>query len=133
MVPGTVEMYLPAPKGSSREEAYRQHVSNRNFLAWVVGMPLVGAYLSQTMVDLFERMQHFRNDEADNMEDFIRYAEDAGYLDFPHNPDFALAILHFSERYELDDLWADAFTHCVGMSAQLATSNELEVRTTLHS
>jgi hypothetical protein len=46
---------------------------------------------------------------------------------FAHCPDYALAMLVFSERFRIDDIWIDSFTHCVGMKDMLHISSEVMV------
>ncbi|TKA71580.1 hypothetical protein B0A49_11803 [Cryomyces minteri] len=123
---GKYELYVPAPEDSMREEAFQWHITTRNFFAWMSGKPLVGGSLGKSLVDLLERMQLFRSDKADNVQDFMAYVEKMGYLDFSHCPDYSLGLLRFAEHFELYDLWADAFAHCVGVNESLCLSTEFE-------
>lgn len=118
------ELYIPCPEDIPREEAFAYHLTTRNFFAWMFGKPLVGSHLGKSLVNLLERMMLFRNEEADNVQDFTTYLEDSGYLDFGNCPDYALAMLSFAEHFELRDLWIDAFVHCVGMNENLCSSPE---------
>ena len=121
------EVYIPCLEDTPRGEAFAYHLTTRNFFAWMFGKPLVGSHLGESLVDLLERMILFRNEEADNVQDFTIYLEESGYLDFAGCPDYALAILSFAEHFRLRDLWIDAFVHCVGMNETLYLSPEFEV------
>lgn len=125
-IPSTCELYIPAPDNSSREDSFQWHVATRNFFAFIFGKPLVGAHLGKSLIDLQERMHLFRSGQTNNHEDFMAYAEKLGYLNFVNCPDYALAMLHYAERYQLQELWIDAFAHCVGMNDNLCLSTEFE-------
>jgi hypothetical protein len=126
--PGQFELYIPAPENITREEAFRFHLTTRNFFAYVLERPLVGQFLGQAMADVVERMDMYRGEGVDNLEDFKTFAEEMGYLDFAHCPDYALASLDYAEHFHIRDLWIDAFAHCVGMNDSLCLSTEFEVR-----
>ncbi len=95
--PGVVNLYIPAPDSVSREDAFKWHITTRNFFAFLLGKPLVGFHMGQTFVDLQERLQIFRNRLITNHEDFFQYAEDQGYRDFAECTDYALASLYYAE------------------------------------
>ncbi|KAG8527064.1 uncharacterized protein KY384_008493 [Bacidia gigantensis] len=120
------DLYLAAPSHYSREEALQYHVITRNFFAWMYEKPLVGERLGQGLINLQERMHVYRPISNENQDDLLKYVEDQGYMDFRHCPDHALALLQYAEKYELDDLWTDAFVHCSGMNDELEISGELE-------
>lgn len=120
------ELYIPAPEDAMREDAYRYHITSRNFFAWMFDKPLVGTTLGKTLIDLLERMLVFRSETADNVKDLLAYAERQGYLEFSHSPDYATAFLQFAEHFQLRDLWIDAFAHCVGMNDSLCLSGEFD-------
>jgi hypothetical protein len=122
-----VELYVPAPECASREESFEWHITTRNFFAYVLGCPLVGRQMGQTFVDLLERMKLFRAPHVDNNHDFLEYAENQGYRDLVECTDYALASLHYAERYKIRTVWIDAFTHCVGMGDSIALSPEYAV------
>jgi hypothetical protein len=124
---GNYEIYIPAPDEYTREEAFRFHITTRNFFAYLFEKPLVGVHLGQSMIDLQERMAVYRSTENDNNEDFLAFAEEMGYLDFSHSPDYALSALFYAEHFQNKDLWTDAFAHCVGMNDALCLSSEFEV------
>lgn len=123
---GRYELYIPAPEDAMREEAFQWHVTTRNFFAFIFQKPMVGVNLGRSLVDLQERLHLFRYGDVNNHADFRRYAEEMGYMDFSHNPDYALAFLYYAEQYQLDDMWIDAFAHCVGMNESLSMSVEFE-------
>jgi hypothetical protein len=122
-----IELFVPAPDDLSREAAFKWHIATRNFFAFIFGKPLVGEHLGQALVDLQERMHLFRSGQINNSQDFLVYADAQGYRDLVHSPDYALAMLYYTEHYKLRDLWIDAFVHCVGMNESLAESPEFAV------
>lgn len=121
------ELYIPAPAHLSREEAFQYHLTTRNFFAWMFEKPVVGPRLGEALVSLQERMDVFRPDKEENRDDILAYLDFQGYTDFRECPDHALAVLQFSERFEYQDLWTDAFVHCAGMNDRLIDSSEFEV------
>ena len=121
------ELYIPASENVLREDAFRWHITTRNFFAWLSNKPLVGSNLGSLLTDLLERMQLYRSDGFDNTQDLLLYAERQGYLNFVSHPDHALALLQFAEQRKLLDLWRNAFAHCVGMNDRLDLSPEFEV------
>lgn len=88
---------------------------------------MVGEHLGSTIITLLNTMAEFRSAE-ENMEDLLSYLDEEGYLDVRNQPSHALAILHLAESLEMKDLYISAFAHCVGMSDQLFTSSEYQVR-----
>ncbi|KZM19770.1 uncharacterized protein EKO05_0004179 [Ascochyta rabiei] len=122
--PGIVNLFIPAPDDTSRQDSFKWHVTTRNFFAFLLGKPLVGHQMGQTFVDLQERLHLFRSGAVNNHEDFLQYAEDQGYRDFSECTDYALASLFYAEQYKLRDAWVDAFAHCVGMNESLSLSPE---------
>lgn len=121
------ELYLPAPSHLSREDAFRYHLTTRNFFAWMFEKPLVGDRLADALVSLLERMNEYRPNVEENTDDVLAYIDAQEYSDFRDCPDHALAVLQFAERFEIRDLWTDAFVHCAGMNGELAASAEFEV------
>jgi len=121
-----VELFIPASEDSS-QDSFRQHITTRNFFAFLLGKPLVGDHMGQAFVDLQERLQHFRPSHANNHQDFLDYAENQGYRDLVECTDYALASLFYAEHYKLRYTWVDAFAHCVGMSESLVLSPEYVV------
>ena len=91
--------------------------------------PLVGDRLGDALIALLDRINEYRPYKDENLEEFVAYLDDQDYTDFRDCPDHALAALHFSEKYELRELWTDAFAHCAGMNEDLVSSPEFEVRT----
>ena len=120
---GPREVYVAAPDDVP---PFQWHVTTRNFFAWVTKKPLVGATLGEALIDLLDRMQLYRP-QADNTGDILAYVEHMEYLRFDNCPDHALALLRFAEHYQLEELWIDAFSHCVGMSETLCSSREFDV------
>ena len=87
----------------------------------------MGVHLGNTLIDLQERIHLFRPENRNNDNDLMEYLENLGYLEFAHCPDYSLGLLQFSEHYGLEDLWIDAFAHCVGMNEILSESPEYPV------
>ncbi|KAF1841871.1 uncharacterized protein K460DRAFT_409313 [Cucurbitaria berberidis CBS 394.84] len=119
----TVQLFIPAPEATSREDSFNWHITTRNFFAFLLGKPLVGEHMGQAFVDLQERLRLFRPD-SNNHQDFLEYAENQGYRDLLECTDYALASVYYAEHYKLREVWIDAFAHCVGMSESLALSPE---------
>ena len=123
-------MHIPAPDNLSREEAFRYHLTTRNFFAWMFEKPLVGGRLGDALIALLDRMNEFRPNSQFNQEDLLAYLDDQGYTDFRDCPDHALAVLQFAEKFQDRELWTDAFVHCAGMWDLLDKSTEFEVSQT---
>jgi len=123
------ELFIPTPDHATRAEALTWHLTTRNFFAFLIGKPLVGSSLGDALIDLQERLDLVRPNDPNNHSDLMAYFERAGYLEFAHCPDYALALLHFAERFEMQELWIDAFVHCVGMNEMLTLSPEFAVST----
>ncbi|KAF2856882.1 hypothetical protein T440DRAFT_484970 [Plenodomus tracheiphilus IPT5] len=120
----TIQLFVPAPNDISREEAFRWHITTRNFFALLLGKPLVGEHMGQALVDLHERLDLFRPDQTNNDQEFLDYLENQGYRDLVECTDYALASLYYAEHYRLKTVWIDAFAHCVGMNESLILSPE---------
>ena len=91
-------------------------------------MPLAGKALGKAVVGVLERINVYRpGHEAQNRLDIVSYVELQRYLDFRECADHALAALHFAESFEMEDLWVDAFAHCVGLNHCLHESLEYKV------
>lgn len=125
--PAKYELYIPAPTDLSREEAFRYHLTTRNFFAWMFDKPIVGDYLGGALIALHERMNEFRPNEEQNEDDILAFIDSQGYTDFRDCCDHALGVLQFAEQLELTELWTDAFVHCAGMWGTLDKSAELAV------
>ena len=121
------ELYIPAPSRLSREEAFQYHITTRNFFAWLYDRPLVGDRLGEALIALLERMEDFRPETKGNQDELISYIDGQEYSDFRECPDHALAVLQFAEKFEIRDLWIDAFVHCAGMNNDLGSSAEFDV------
>ncbi|MCJ1380384.1 hypothetical protein MMC17_003487 [Xylographa soralifera] len=121
---GKYELYVPAPAHLNREEALQYHLTTRNFFAWMFEKPIVGHRLGDALISLMERMNEFRPDPEENLDDLLAYVDNLSYTDFRDCPDHALAILNYAEAFENRELWTDAFVHCSGMNDELVTSTE---------
>ena len=121
---------MPAPSHLSREDAFKYHLTTRNFFAWMFEKPLVGSSLSEALIALLERMNEYRPDEGENQDDVLVYLDGQGYTDFRECPDHALAVLQFAEKFEIRELWTDAFVHSTGMNDTLSKSDEFAVSQT---
>lgn len=110
----SLELYLPAPDRTSQQAVFKHHTNTRNIFAFIYSLPLTGKTLGQSLVDLKRRLDIYRP-ETDNKDDLVAYADSQRYLDFRECVDHALATLHLAETLKLEDLYIDAFTHCVGL------------------
>lgn len=90
-------------------------------------VPLVGDRLGDALIALLDRMALFRPNQMENEDDILIYIDNQGYTDFRECPDHSLAVLQFAERFQMRELWTDAFVHCVGMNDDLILSAEFEV------
>ena len=124
---GKYELYIPAPTHLNREEALQYHLTTRNFFAWMFEKPIVGHRLGDALISLMDRMNEFRPDAEENLDDLLAYIDNLSYTDFRDCPDHALAIVNFAEVFENRELWTDAFVHCAGMNDELVTSTEFMV------
>lgn len=127
----TQELYIPAPHGASLEEIFAHHITTRNFFAWLYNRPLAGRTLGMALAALKARLDVYRPDNSSqNSLEVVAYAENQRYLDFRECVDHALAALYMAEKLQVEDLWVDAFAHCVGMSHRgLRSSIEYAVST----
>lgn len=125
----TIELYLPAPH-SGLDATLDHHVTTRNFFAWLYNVPQAGRALGPALTALLERVNFYRPAEPErNRTEVFAYVESQKYLDFRECVDHALATLCFAEHLQEEDLWVDAFAHCVGLSHRgLHESVEYEVR-----
>src|SRR5256885_3968332 len=110
------ELYLPAPPGASKKHSMKHYLDTRNVFASIYNIPLTGKTLGGSLVGLLQRMNLLRPAEGPtNRINLMSYMEYQGYLDFRECDDHALAALHVAEAFEIEQLWIDAFAHCVGM------------------
>jgi hypothetical protein len=121
-----VDLYIPAPAGADKNQAFQYHVATRNFFAWIFRRSLVGNHLGNALVELLNSMHEFRLPNEENVEDLIEYLDEEGYLDMKGQSSHALAVLHLAEFFQLKDLYIDAFAHCTGMSERLFQSTEYQ-------
>ncbi|EXJ88364.1 hypothetical protein A1O1_05294 [Capronia coronata CBS 617.96] len=123
------ELYIPAPQGAGLEDIFDHHLTTRNFFAWLYNRPLAGRALGKSLMGLKARIDVYRPDHgSQNTLEVVSYAEHQRYLDFRECADHALAAMYLAEMLQIEDLWVDAFAHCVGMSHRgLRSSIEYEV------
>ncbi|KAI9884307.1 MAG: hypothetical protein M1823_003916 [Watsoniomyces obsoletus] len=120
-------IYIPAPSHWSPKQIEQYHLDTRNFFAWMFCKPIVGTNLGQALVSLAERMGIYRSAPQErNVEDILDYIDEQAYADFRECPDHALGVLLFAEHHRLQDVWTDAFVHCVGMNDRLLSSPGFE-------
>ncbi|KAL9590475.1 MAG: hypothetical protein Q9203_000703 [Teloschistes exilis] len=122
-----LELFVAAPAGLTRDESFQYHLTTRNFFAWMFQKPLVGDRLGDSLLLLLDRMNEFRSNKDENLDDMLAYLDAQEYADFRSCPDHALAVLRFAEKNELLELWRDSFCHCAGMADQLPSSGEFEL------
>ncbi|RMZ84598.1 hypothetical protein DV737_g1155, partial [Chaetothyriales sp. CBS 132003] len=127
--PPAKELYIPAPQGSGLDATLDHHITTRNFFAWVYNLPLAGRTLGGSLRQLKTRIDAYRPNSTDkNLADVVSFAEAQRYLDFRECVDHSLAALGFAESLQIEDLWIDAFTHCVGLAHRgLRESMEYEL------
>ncbi|KAK1977750.1 hypothetical protein LZ30DRAFT_600607 [Colletotrichum cereale] len=121
-----VELYIPAPPTADKEQAFAYHLATRNFFAWIFRRSVVGEYLGTALIGLLNSMAEFRGSDEDNVSELLSYLDEEGYLDINGQPHHAVAILHLAEFFQMEDMYIDAFSHCVGMSEHLQYSPEYE-------
>lgn len=124
---GRVDLYIPAPAGASRSQAAQYHLAIRNLVAWVSRRSVVGEHLGGALIALTHAIDDFREPQADTQRDLLSYLDEEGYLDMRNQPDHALGILHLAEVLQMQELYTDAFAHCVGMSELLYKHSEYSV------
>lgn len=122
-----IELFIPTPPRSDRQQSYRYHLATRNFIAYVLRRSMVGENLGTALTTLMHSMHEFRSKDVDNVEDMMSYLDEEGYLNFRNHPTHSLAILNLAENFQLRDLYINAFAHCCGMSDQLFTFPEYQV------
>jgi hypothetical protein len=121
-------LYLPAPSDADNAAVVRHHLGTRNFFAWLYRRPLTGKRLGSSLVELLDRIHLYRPSAREaNCKGVLDYLESSGYRDFRECVDHALAALVLAERFHIEDLWIDAFAHCVGMYQSLDSSVESAV------
>ncbi|KAI0841618.1 hypothetical protein F5Y06DRAFT_194912 [Hypoxylon sp. FL0890] len=122
-----IELFIPAPPPSDKQQSYEYHLATRNFIAYVFRRSMVGENLGDSLITLMHSMHEFRTEGVDNVQDLMSYLDEEGYLNFKNHPTHALAILRLAEIFQLRGLYIDAFAHCCGMSDQLPTSSEYQL------
>lgn len=125
------ELFLPAPENCTRAAVFDWHITTRNYFAFCLRKCIVGRSLGQSLLELHKRLELWRPNSKKNTADLLEYAKTIGYMNFAHCPDFSIAMLRLAERCRLDDLWIDAFAHCVGMKDMLVISGESQVSSRL--
>ncbi|KAM0820545.1 hypothetical protein AB5N19_06364 [Seiridium cardinale] len=122
-----IELYIPAPPGSDKQQAFNYHLGTRNLFAFVFRRSLVGEHLGTALISLLRSMHELRIADADNLTDLLGYVDEEGYLDMKDRPVHALAMLHFAEAFQLRNVYIEAFAHCCGMSERLFLSPEYQL------
>lgn len=119
-------LYLSAPRNIDLETIIDHHLGVRNFFAWLYNVPMAGRTLGKSLSDLKDHLDLYRpSKEPQNQADVVTFADFQRYLDFRECVDHALAAMQFAEKCQIEDLWIDAFAHCVGMgNGGLRTSLE---------
>jgi hypothetical protein len=117
----TYDLFLPAPADLTKDQAFTYHVTTRNYFALLTNQALVGEKLGLALVDLWQRTREWQpTDDATST--LLSYCDQQGYLSLAENVTHATAILTFSERAQIQELWTNAFAHCVGMHDRLDLS-----------
>jgi hypothetical protein len=121
--PQSYDLFVPAPADLTREQAYTYHVTTRNYFALLTNQALVGEKLGLALIDLWRRTKEWQ--PAENATSImLSYCEHQGYLSLAENVTHATAILTFAERAQIQELWTNAFVHCVGMHDRLDLSGD---------
>ncbi|KAL7960466.1 hypothetical protein V8C34DRAFT_63405 [Trichoderma compactum] len=123
----TAELYIPAPPHATEKQAQRYHLAFRNLFAWVLGRPIVGENLGSALVTLLRSMYEFRSSPESNADDLLKYMRHAQYLNMAEMPVHATAALYLAETFQLNDLYRQAFAHCVGMHDRLFSTSEYQL------
>ena len=148
------EIHFPAPVGLNKEQTHKYHLTTRNVFAVLFGKGLVGVTLGETLLDLVERMdvyipptaqprlQHQASlitleggrkrknrslemeGKSGNVGKVLEYLLNREFDDLRNCPDIAAGILVFAEKFQLGELWREAFCHCVGMLNQMEGGKE---------
>ena len=124
----TIELYIPPPRFSDRKHAFLYHLATRNLFAWVFRRSLVGEHLGAALIGLLHSMHQFRSGNPDNLVDMLDYMDEEGYLDVADQPHHAIALLNFSETFQLEEGYFQSLSHCVGMIGRLEGCPEYKVR-----
>lgn len=83
----------------------------------------MGEKLGLALVDLWQRTKEWQpTDNATST--LLRYCDQQGYLSLAENVTHATAILTFAEKAQIQEIWTNAFAHCVGMHDRLDMSND---------
>ncbi|KAI8964069.1 hypothetical protein F5Y11DRAFT_116292 [Daldinia sp. FL1419] len=122
-----IELFIPAPPRLDQQQSYKYHLATRNFVAFVFRRSMVGENLGATLITLMHTMHQFRMKDVDNVQDLMGYLDEEGYLNLRGHPAHAIAILHYSEVFQLRDPYINAFAHCCGMSDQLSVVPEYQL------
>lgn len=78
---GEFFLYLYAPSELNKIEAFAYHVTTRNFVAWVLGRPLVGVDPITAILELKKRMDIWRDTGLDNFRTLLKFTRSQGYAD----------------------------------------------------
>ncbi|KJX94848.1 hypothetical protein TI39_contig4154g00007 [Zymoseptoria brevis] len=111
------ELYLSAPLELTRAEAFSYHVGTRNYFAYLLRKPIVGEDFGVSLAHLWKRIEVWQP-HSNASEIFQEYCLEQGYLDLAGNLEYASAALYWSELARVQNVWVDAFVHCVGMEGQ---------------
>ena len=120
------EIHFPAPDNASRPEILRHHITTRNFVALLLGKPLVGLTYYQALTDLHGRLMLYMPQEVDCAQLLIRYLFRNHLHNVSNDPIAAAGLLAWSENIEVkwQEGWREAFVHCVGMYPDLRGLSE---------
>ncbi|KAI1759317.1 hypothetical protein GGR53DRAFT_150902 [Hypoxylon sp. FL1150] len=122
-----IELFIPAPSRSTKQQAYQYRLATRNFIAYVFRRSMVGENLGDALITLMHSMHEFRSENTDSVQDLMDYLDEEGYLNFRNHPIHALAALHLAETFQLKDLYIDAIAHCCGMGDQIFNVPEYQL------
>lgn len=125
-----------------REQTHKYHLTTRNVFAVLFGRALVGVTLGEALVDLVRRLDVYipptvqgnsplvesstmakkrknrlldTEGKGGNVGRVLEYFLNREFDDLRNCPEVAAGVLVFAEKFQLCELWREAFCHCVGM------------------
>jgi hypothetical protein len=127
------ELYFPALTPEPNQTPYqtrlanmRHHLTTRNVFAFLMKRPIVGLSLGQALTDLQERLDLYMPPTTDNVQNIIDFIGQRGLADVRNDPSASASLLVWAEAPSVrdQDVWLEAFVHCVGMYHKVKTTPE---------
>lgn len=116
----------PGSNAITQFEAYKYHLTVRNFFAMAVGASLVGMSFANALIELLEWMERTMPDIPDPSRMILNWLQQRELVDCRDNPSVAAGLLTFYESEGVRDVdgYLTAFCHCVGMLPRCQASAE---------